>query len=351
MPASLGPYPFRGSMPNVLLLSSLLAIVPVGMALAISQFCMVRAVLGVRAGDLAPARCVLAISLAIALSLQLLAVAHGGETMPTYSPQLPVLLGGLLFGIAARANGGCFVGSTNELCRGQGRRLLTVAGWVLGFALLRRPPLPSHGQRPVELALVLIALVLLLLTLERRARWRRQPFEPNPAVPGLRGRRAWGLMLSCGVLMGLLHHTGLPWDPSSLARALGRALVGEPLPASTPAALLLLLGMALVQRWRGPIQLQGVRWADLPLLFWGTVMALGAVWGMGANDGYLFRSLPIGSLHAAAGLAAMTAGILLPLRWPRWMLSAGPTPRIAATAAAAAAGQGPQASGTGSGLC
>ena len=42
-------------------------------------------------------------------------------------------------------------------------------------------------------------------------------------------------------------------------------------------------------------------------------MGLGAVWGMGANDGYLFRSLPVGPLHAAVVLAAMSAGILLPL--------------------------------------
>jgi uncharacterized membrane protein YedE/YeeE len=331
-------------MPIALLLPSL-AIVLVGMALALSQFCMVRAVLGVRAGDLSPARCVLAISLAIALSLQLVAVARGGETMPTYSPQLPVLLGGLLFGIAARANGGCFIGTTNELCRGHGRRVLTVAGWVLGFALLRRSPLPSHAQRPLELALVLIALVVLLLALERWARCRRQPFAPNPAVPWLQGRRAWGLMLSSGVLMGFLHHSGLPWHPSSLARALGQALSGEPLPAAMPSALLLLFGMAVVQGWRGQIQPQWLRWADLPLLFWGTVMGLGAVWGMGANDGYLFRSLPLGSLHAAAGLAAMTAGILLPLRWPSWMLAVAPSSRRSAGAAGAAAAQGPQTGG------
>ena len=44
---------------------------------------MVRSVLSVRAGDLSPARCVLAISLAIALSLQLLAVLDGAETRPS----------------------------------------------------------------------------------------------------------------------------------------------------------------------------------------------------------------------------------------------------------------------------
>jgi hypothetical protein len=194
--------------------------------------------------------------------------------------------------------------------------LLTVAGWVLGFALLQRSPLPHHGQRPLDLLLVLLGITALLLLLQLQARRRQQIFIPNAAVVGLRGGRAWGLMLACGILMGLLHHSALIWDPSALARALGRALVGEPLPAAAAAALLLPLGMTLVHIWRGQIQPQAPRLADLPLLLWGTLMGLGAVWGMGANDAYLFRSLPLGSFHAAVGLAAMSAGILLPLRWP-----------------------------------
>jgi hypothetical protein len=41
-------------------------------------------------------------------------------------------------------------------------------------------------------------------------------------------------------------------------------------------------------------------------------MAMGSVCGMGANDSYLFRYLPLGSMHAALGLTAMAVGILLP---------------------------------------
>ena len=293
-----------------------LAIPLVGMALPLSQFCMVRAVLGIREGQLSPARCVLAISLAIALCLQLLAVWQGGETMPSFSPRPAVLLGGLLFGIAARANGGCLIGTVNELCRGQGRRLCTVGGWVLGFALLQRPSLPSHGQRDWEVALVVLGLSVLLLVLGLKARALRQVFAPNATLPELRGRRAWSLMLASGILMGLLHHSGLPWHPSSLARELGHALTGMHLAPAVAAGPLLLLGMALMHRWRGGLQPQRARLTDLPLLGWGLLMGLGTVWGMGANDGYLFRSQPLGSLHAAAGLAAMTGGILMPLRWP-----------------------------------
>jgi hypothetical protein len=294
---------------------TLAAIVLVGMALALSQFCMVRSVLGVRDGVFSPARCVLAISLAIALSLQLLALLEGGQTMPSYAPMAPVLLGGLLFGIAARANGGCFIGTLNELCRGQWRRLYTVAGWILGFALLRLAPLPAHGQRAGEVVLVIAGLSALLLGLSWIAGQRRQSFCPNPAIPELRGNRAWGLMLASGVLMGLLHQTPWTWHPSSLARQLGQALAGAPLPATAACGLLLPLGMVIVHLRRGQVQQQRPQAADRTLLLWGTLMGLGTVWGMGANDGYLFRYLPLGSMHAAAGLTAMTAGILLPLEW------------------------------------
>lgn len=310
---------------TTLTLLSLAAIVLVGMALALSQFCMVRAVLGVREGSVSAARCVLAISLAISLSLQLLALLQGGESRPSYAPAPQVLWGGLLFGVAARRNGGCYVGTLNELCCGQGRRLLTVAGWILAAALLRLPPLPAHHQRPAEVGLVITALTALLAVLGWQARRRRQIFCPNPAIAGLSGGRAWLLMLSTGVLMGLLQHSSWPWDPSLLARALGMSLVlHRPPPLSAACALLLPLGMLVVQWRRHQFEPRQPLVADLPLLLWGTLMGLGTSWGMGANDTYLFRSLPVGSLHAAAGLAAMALGIVLPLpeawlaaRWRR----------------------------------
>ncbi|MEY3757084.1 MAG: hypothetical protein RLZZ263_238, partial [Cyanobacteriota bacterium] len=119
------------------------AILVVGAALALSQFCLVRSVLGVRRGEFSAARCLVGLSVLIAITLLAMARWRGGETMPTYSPQLSVMLGGLLFGVAARANGGCFVGTLNGLCKGDWRRLFTVAGWILGYALLRVPPIPS----------------------------------------------------------------------------------------------------------------------------------------------------------------------------------------------------------------
>ena len=299
------------------------AIVMVGVALALSQFCLVRSVLGIRRGDLSPARCLVGLSLLIAISLIVIAHWRGGETMPTYPPRLSVLFGGLLFGIAARANGGCFVGTLNRLCKGDWRRLFTVGGWILGYALLRLPPISAHHQSPVEVGLVLGGLTGLLWLLNRRARRLQQRFAPNPAEPKLNGRLAWALMLSTGFLVGLLHHSGLPWDPSSLAKALGHRLTGTPFPLVNAYALWVPVGIALVHGLRRDWKWIGLQPKDAALLLWGMLMALGSVWGMGANDSYLFRYLPLGSLHAAIGLVAMAAGILLgdwlfsqPIGWP-----------------------------------
>jgi len=254
---------------------------------------------------------VVGLSFGIALTLLLLARWHGGETMPLYSPHLSVLLGGLVFGMAARANGGCFVGTINGLCQGEARRLFTVVGWVMGYALLRLPSLPAHRQSPLEVVLVLAALAALLLVLNRIAKRQQQSFRPNPAAPGLQGNLAWVLMLSTRTLVGLLHHSGLPWDPSSLAKGLGASLRGAPLRAITAYGLIVPLGMLVVhglrRDWR-PLAITPKDWLLLP---WGMLMALGSAWGMGANDTYLFRYLPLGSLHAAVGLAAMVAGIAI----------------------------------------
>jgi hypothetical protein len=248
----------------------------------------------------------------IALSLLVLAQWRGGETMPIYNPRLAVVFGGLVFGLAARANGGCFVGTINGLCQGESRRLLTITGWILGYALLRGSPIPGHRQTPLEVGLVVGGLGVLLLVLNRRASHQHQLFMPNPSEPGLQGTVAWALMLTAGILVGLLHHSGLPWDPSNLAKALGESLRGSPLTAVSAYALPVPLGMALVHGLRHDFSPVPIKAKDFKLLPLGMLMAMGSVWGMGANDSYLFRYLPLGSMHAALGLTAMAVGILLP---------------------------------------
>ena len=230
-----------------------------------------------RSGNLSPARCVVGLSLFIALTLLVVAHWHGGETMPIYNPRLAVVFGGLVFGLAARANGGCFVGTINGLCQGESRRLLTITGWILGYALLRGSPIPGHRQTPLEVGLVVGGLGVLLLVLNSRARHQHQAFMPNPSEPGLKGTVAWALMLTAGILVGLLLHSGLPWDPSNLAKALGASLRGSTLTAISAYALPIPLGMALVHGVRRDFFPLPIKAKDFKLLPLGMLMAMGSV--------------------------------------------------------------------------
>ncbi len=69
--------------------------------------------------------------------------------------------------------------------------------------------------------------------------------------------------------------------------------------------------MALVHGLRRDFSPVPVKAVDLKLLPLGMLISMGNVWGMGANNSYLFRCLPPGSMHAALGLTAMAVGIVL----------------------------------------
>ena len=100
---------------------------------------------------------------------------------------------------------------------------------------------------------------------------------PNPSEPGLKGTVAWALMLPTGILVGLLHHSGLPWDPSNLAKALGESLRGSPLTAVSAYALPIPLGMALVHGLRRDFSRVPIKAKDFKLLPLGMLMAMGSV--------------------------------------------------------------------------
>jgi hypothetical protein len=124
-----------------------LALIPVllllaGMLLSRVDVCMVSSVVGCLRGEWRKAQIVLVITTAIAVVL--LVFTALGELQP---PQLPlywwVPAGGLLFGFSSARNQGCFLGSSLQLTRGDGRAWLTALGWILGFCL-------SGFVQPVE---------------------------------------------------------------------------------------------------------------------------------------------------------------------------------------------------------
>lgn len=229
-----------------------------------------------------------------------------------YDAPLRVLAGGLLFGVTAAWNKGCFVGTSIQLMAGDLRGLISVTGWILGFRLLGSPmALPvlpsSDGRALITLAVLVLPLLLLL--------WRNRL---RPSTGPDQQQVDWRSSILCGVMLGVLDNDLWKWDPSAVARALSQpmALVqawqqGQ---GHVVFGLMLLVGMfadALIQRrwrWVAP------GWRDLPRLGYGMAMAMGAVLAMGGNDCQLLRYLPNGSPQGWLAVPAMVGGIIAGFR-------------------------------------
>ncbi|MCP9809417.1 hypothetical protein KBY58_08220 [Cyanobium sp. HWJ4-Hawea] len=291
--------------------AELLLIALAGAGFCLTSFCMVKVVLQTRQGLSSPLRCLVGVMLTSCIVWALKTDLNLAADPGLFPATGRVGLGGFLFGLAAYANGGCFIGSMNQLAQGQGGRIWTLGGWVLGYLLLA----PLHGlmASPAAMGVGLVAGVLAaaLLTLEIQALRRATPFTPNDAIPGLTGSRAWALMLGMGVVMALLIVSVLPWQPSDLAKHLAESLAGQDRRVALVAGLSFPLGMLAINLWRRKFQAQAPRNRHVGWLGWGLVMVVGAELALGGNDSQLFRFIPMGSPHALLGVPAMAAGILV----------------------------------------
>lgn len=277
-----------------------------GLLLSRIRFCMVASVALALRGQWTDAKAILLISSIITLVLTLL---HGLEHRPLvqYEVTLRVLLGGLLFGITAAWNRGCFVGTSIQLMTGDLRGLLSVAGWILGFRLLGMPMelavLPTSTWRGLISLVAMGSLLVLLLSNGRRAE----------AIDNQEKPVKWGASLACGVMLALLDNDLWKWDPSSLAKAFAHPMglwqAWQQGQGQVVFGLMLLAGMfvdGLLQkrlRWLIP------SWCDWPRIAYGMTMAIGAVLAMGGNDSQLLRYLPSGSPHGWLAVSAMLLGI------------------------------------------
>ena len=287
---------------------ALLLLFASGLLLSRIRFCMVGSVRMALRGEWADTQATLIICSMIT-GVLLLAGLTEHRSLEQYGAPLRVLIGGLLFGVTAAWNQGCFVGTSIQLMAGDLRGLISVAGWILGFRLLGSPmvlpALPSsQGRALITLAVLVIPLLLLV--------WRNWL---RPSAGTERQLVDWRSSILCGVMLGVLDNDLWKWDPSAVARALSQPMAllqaWQQGRGHVVFGLMLLAGMfadALLQRrwhWRTP------GWRDLPHLGYGIAMAIGAVLAMGGNDSQLLRYLPNGSPQGWLAVAAMVVGIIL----------------------------------------
>ena len=289
-----------------------------GLLLSRIRFCMVAAVDEARQGNWGLTKAITLISLMISAVLLLYTLA-GGEPSTQVAANRQVILGGVIFGLAAAWNQACFISTSVQLTAGELNALWPVAGWLIGFRLMAAalPPTRLHADglnNAIALLVLAAALGGLLL------RDRRTASEPSAAASP--ASIDWRASVACGLMLGFVDNDLWLWNPSALARQLAHphllALHWGEGGAASLLGLVLLLGMALnallQHRFKlRPLQLQ--QWRRLPC---GIGMAIGATLAMGGNDTQLLRYLPGGSPHTWLALPAMAAGILLGLSLAKW---------------------------------
>ena len=257
-------------------------------------------------------------SLWIAGLTALAGVAGIGIGLRQWPLQWQGLLGGLIFGLGAGANGACSFSTLTRLAEGHGAMLFTLAGWPLGMAGLHQLlPHLHRMRRPYRAG----------CCWGWDPRWHGRPGEAGKIMRRLRAEgwgqlRAahWPLSLSVALVavanFGILASGGSWSFTSTLICAAGAAPLANCAHAAflwlvSLAALAGMLGSALV---RGSFRLRRIRAAAaLRHGLSGVAMGVGAVLLPGGNDGLILFGLPALSPHALPGGIAIVVGTALAL--------------------------------------
>lgn len=232
-----------------------------------------------------------------------------------------VLAGGIAFGLGARMNDACALGTLAHLTGGDLDYSFTVLGMVAGATLIAGVagiPTPDPNLSPMATPTPLSTLVALafaataVLTLQRRARrWLRELRRPGIAHFG-----PFRAMLVIGVCGGLLYALAGGWTYMSVltGEAIHLAHPTAPaiaLPALMAAVLLVAGGFAAAVRTgtfrlRAPTLRQGARCLAGGLLMGGAAATI-----PGGNGALLVHGIPSLAPHAIAAYAAMTGLLCL----------------------------------------
>ncbi|WP_272002738.1 YeeE/YedE thiosulfate transporter family protein [Roseovarius sp. ZX-A-9] len=228
------------------------------------------------------------------------------------------VLGGLIFGLGAGANGACSFSTLVRLAEGHVVMLFTLAGWPIGMAGVHLLWRDLH-QTPV---LAQSIPVWFLFFLGPWMLWEVLNILRRLRAEGWGQLRAahWPLSLSIALLaianFGILS-LGTKWSFTSTMICAVRA---APLTGCANGAVLWLisaaaiLGMAGSAALRGSFRIRRVRAkAALRHGMAGVAMGVGAALIPGGNDGLILFGLPSLSPHALPSWGAIILGVTLAL--------------------------------------
>ena len=211
---------------------------------------------------------------------------------------LGILTGGVLLGLGAMLNGGCYLGSVLYLGTGNLNFLFTLIGIGLGLrAADTLAPLPEFALPSLHMAmghlwlagLVLFALIIAVLIYHRR----------------IRGQ--W-LALLAGLLAGLVYARQPGWSYGSALEALAHGRVGPPQWRADLSALSLFVGAIGAAVLAGQFRLRRLTlWRALRCLAGGATMGYGAALIPGGNDNLLLWAIPGLTLYGALSFGLMLA--------------------------------------------
>jgi len=223
-----------------------------------------------------------------------------------------LVAGGVLLGVGAMINGGCYLGSVLYLGTGNLNFLFTLLGIGAGLrAAAPWSPLPVAAAPMLHMAMGYLWLLglglfaLISVVLIRRRRCRAQ----------------W-LALGTGVLAGLVYARHPAWSYGSALEALARGRTALTHWRMHAAAATLFTGAigAAVLSGRFKLQRPALGRA-LRCLVGGAAMGCGAALIPGGNDNLLLWAIPgltlYGLLAFGLMLAVMALGFALAARWPR----------------------------------
>jgi toxin CptA len=244
--------------------------------------------------------------------LVLLGVAlwHGDSTGLAIGPAVTVqlVMAGILLGLGALLNGGCYLSSVSYIGTGNFHYLLTLAGFVIAARYAPAMPLPALELTvalPLAAGLPLFAMVAALAL--RRIR-------TTQALPhSLDWRSAWPwplAALACGIAAAMLNLLNSGWSYSKLLEALAtgnRSLLSWSLVLSASAIFVgAIFSSMLAGKFQWP-RLSPLK--ALRCLSGGMLMGYAAAHIPGGNDSLLLWAIPSLALYGLTAYLAMLATI------------------------------------------